>query len=99
MSALASARVALSIVAWKKGHCRYMSWIRCQPWRSSYLTSVRAVPRPYQAGIMQRLCVQANTQGMARRSSSDRPASPRRRDGREPMGRFSISSIGVVCSK
>jgi hypothetical protein len=46
---------------------------------------------------MQRLCVQANTQGIARRSSSVR--SPRRREGREAIGSVSISSIGVVCEK
>ena len=97
MSALASASVALSIVAWKNGQPRYIAQIACQAERSSYLTSTSAVPSPYQAGIMHRLCVQANTQGIARRSSSVR--SPRRREGREPIGRFSMSSIGVVWEK
>ena len=46
---------------------------------------------------MQRFCVQEKTQGIARRSPSDR--SPRRRAGREPIGRSSISSIGVVSAK
>ena len=73
MSALASASVALSIVAWKNGQPRYIAQIACQAERSSYLTSTSAVPSPYQAGIMHRLCVQANTQGIARRSSSVRP--------------------------
>ena len=97
MSALASASVALSIVAWKNGHWRYISQTACHARRPSYFTSVRAVPRPYQAGIMQRLCVQAKTQGIARRSSSVR--SPRRREGRDAIGRFSMSSMGVVCEK
>src|SRR5436190_3880578 len=97
MSALASARTALSTVACMKGQARYISQIVFQVVRSRYFTSVGAVPSPYQAGIMQRFCVHEKTHGMARKSASDR--SPRRRDGREPMGRFSISSMGVAEAK
>src|SRR6187401_1910457 len=97
MSALASARTALSIVACIKGQARYISQIVVQLVRSRYLTSASAVPNPYQAGIMQRFCVQEKTQGMARKSANVR--SPRRRDGRDPIGRFSISSMGVADAK
>ena len=43
---------------------------------------------------MQRFCVQEKTHGIARKSANVR--SPRRRAGREPMFKLSISSIGVA---
>ena len=46
-----------------------------------------ALPKPYQPVTMWRFCDQAKTQGMARRSDSDR--APKRRAGREPI--FSIA--------
>src|SRR5689334_319570 len=97
MSALANARTALSTVACMNGQERYISQSMFQLERSRYFTSARAVPSPYQAGIMQRFCVHEKTQGIARKSA--RVRSPCRRDGREPIGRFSISSIGVAEAK
>src|SRR5437660_11105926 len=56
----------------------------------------RPVPNPYHPGMKWRFCVQANTQGMARRSASVRM--PVRRAGREPMFRSAISSTGLAAS-
>ena len=97
VSALAKARAALSIVAWKKGHWRYISYTVCQSVELPSNSSTKAAPRPYHAGIKQRFCVHENTHGIARRSASVR--SPRRRAGRDPIFKLSISSIGVADPK
>ena len=65
--------------------------------RSSPAQATSALPRPYHAGRFTRLCVQAKTQGMARRSSM--PVPGRRRAGRLPRLRNAISSIGVAAWK
>ncbi len=56
-----------------------------------------AEPTPYQPVMMWRFCAQANTQGMARRSASER--APKRRAGREPILSSEISSSGLAAWK
>src|SRR5262245_56312607 len=58
----------------------------------------KAVPKPYQAGRRKRLCVQANTHGIAR-SSSIELLFPLREAGREPSRSRLISRIGVAWRK
>ena len=52
------------------------------------------LPTPNHPGTKCRFCDQANTQGMARRSLSER--APNRRAGREPRLRSEISSSGLA---
>jgi hypothetical protein len=65
------------------------------PWR--LIAASRPVPTPYQPGRIARVWVQANTQGMARRSRM--PCMVRREAGRDPMFMRSITSIGVAWRK
>ena len=58
-------------------------------------TAASPLPRPYQPGRFSRVCAQANTHGIARRSS--RPTTPMpRRAGRDPMRSPLISSSGLI---
>ena len=54
-----------------------------------------AVPTPIQPVITWRVCIQANTQGMARREVSD-ASEPGRKVGREPIARLPSWPIGVT---
>mmetsp|Transcript_4002 Transcript_4002/g.8665 ORF Transcript_4002/g.8665 Transcript_4002/m.8665 type:complete len:243 (-) Transcript_4002:773-1501(-) len=84
-----------SIVAWKKGHSRY---ICCSsPLRPCLMAMLMASPTPSHEGRMRRVWVQANCQGMARRLLM--PAMSLRRLGREPMLRLPSSASGVACLK
>ena len=94
MFAFASASEALSIMAVKNDHLRYMFASTPAIAGSSAMSASQAEPMPNQAGMMQRFCVQEKTHGMARRSSMRPPAL--RFDGREPIGSFSIALIGVA---
>ncbi len=93
MSALSSVSCALSIVALKNIHSRYivLSSSACAAPLAANCSS--ALPRPYQPGKTKRLCIHEKTHGIARRSSTDFVA--RRNVGREPSFSPPISSMGV----
>ena len=97
ISALARANSALATAPWKNIHLRYIRPNCSQSPALVRAKASRAVPIPYQAGIIARLWVQAKTQGMARRLASE--AAWLRRAGREPIGKSSIAAIGVAWRK
>jgi len=86
MSALARASVALSIVAWKNGHWRYMSQIVCQACRSSYFGVDERRPRGH---TRPGSCSGSASTRTPRESPAGRRACARRRRraGRDAIGR------------
>ena len=92
-SAFATPMAQLSTSVRKNDHPSYMArYIRRHS--ASRSAEASALPMPYQLGIMKRVCVQLNTHGIARRSSSS--CSPLRWAGREAIGILLMERIGVA---